>query len=86
VSGKIKASVTVLEFVSKYVDLKPTASGAIGLSPFHDDQRPSFGVDEAGNYWHCFDGCTGGSVIDFWIKWRKCDFTSALWELAEMVL
>jgi hypothetical protein len=53
-SERIKASATVLEFVSQYVDLKPTASGAIGLCPFHDDHHPSFGVSEEGNYWHCF--------------------------------
>jgi len=79
-------SVTVMEFVSQYVDLKPTASGAIGLYPFHDDHHPSFGVNTEGNYWHCFAGCGGGSVIDFWMKWRKCDFTAAVRELAEMVL
>ena len=86
VSEKIKASVTVLEFVSQYVDLKSTGSGAIGLCPFHDDHRPSFGVNDEGNYWHCFAGCGGGSVIDVWMKWRECDFTTAIRELAEMVL
>jgi hypothetical protein len=85
-SERIKASVSVLEFVSQYVDLKPTASGAIGLYPFHDDHHPSFGVNVEGNYWHCFAGCGGGSVIDFWIKWRECDFTIATGELAEMRL
>jgi DNA primase len=78
--------VTVLEFVSQYVDLKPMARGAIGLCPFHDDHRPSFGVNEAGNYWNCWVGCGGGSVIYFWMRWRECDFTPAVRELAEMVL
>ncbi len=85
VSDRIKASVTVLEFVSQYVELKPTASGAVGLCPFHDDHRPSFGVNEAGNYWHCWAGCGGGSVIDFWLRWRKCDFPTAVRELAGML-
>jgi hypothetical protein len=67
-SERIKASVTVLEFVSQYVDLKPTASGAIDLCPFHDDHHPSSGVNDEGNYWHCFAGCSGGSVIDFWMR------------------
>jgi DNA primase len=49
-SEGIKASVTVMEFVSQYVDLKPTASGAVGLRPFHDDHHPSFGVNTEGNY------------------------------------
>jgi hypothetical protein len=61
-SERIKASVTVLEFVSQYVELKPTASGAVGLCPFHDDHHPSFGVSDEGNYWHCFAGSGGGSV------------------------
>jgi hypothetical protein len=86
VSEKIKASVTVLEFVSQYIALKPTASGAIGLCPFHDDHRPSFGVNDEDNYWHCFAGCGGGSVIDFWMMWRGCDFATAIRELAKMLL
>lgn len=86
VSEKIKASVAVQEFVSQYVDLRSTASGAVGLCPFHNDHHPSFGVNHEGNYWHCFAGCGGGSVIDFWMKWRKCDFTTAITELAEMLL
>ena len=85
-SERIKASVMVMEFVSQYVDLKPTASGAVGLCPFHDDHHPSFGVNIEGNYWHCCAGCGGGSVIDFWMRWRGCDFTTAVRELAEMVL
>jgi hypothetical protein len=81
VSERIKARLTVLEFVSQYVDLKPTASGVLGLCPFHDDHHPSFGINTADNYWHCFAGCGGGSVIDFWMKWRKCDFKTAVREL-----
>jgi len=86
VSEKIKASVTVGEFVGQYVELRPTAGGAIGLCPFHDDQHPSFWVNTEGNYWNCFAGCGGGSMIDFWMMWRECDFATAIRELAEMVL
>jgi len=84
-SDRIKDSITVLEFVSRYVDLKPVGSGAIGLCPFHEDHNPSFGVNDKGNYWHCFAGCGGGSVIDFWMKWRGCEFTEALIELAGLL-
>jgi DNA primase len=42
-------------------------------------------VSDEGNYWHCFAGCSGGSVIDFWIKWRRCDFKTAVKELAKMM-
>jgi DNA primase len=77
--------VTVLEFVGRYVDLKPIKNGAIGRCSFHDDHRPSFGVNAEGNYWHCFAGCGGGSVIDFWMRWRGCDFAAAIAELAELL-
>jgi DNA primase len=81
-----ESSVKVMESVSQYVDLRLTASGAVGLYSFHDDHHPSLGVNTEGNYWHCFAGGGGGSVIDFYIKWRKCDFTTAIKELAEVVL
>jgi hypothetical protein len=85
-SERIKNRITALEFISRYIDLKLTDTGAIGLCPFHDDQHPSLGVDAEKNYWYCFAGCGGGSVIDFWMKWRKCDFKTAIAELAKMVL
>jgi hypothetical protein len=85
-SARIKSRVTVLEFVSQYVNLKPTGSGAVGLCPFHNDQHASFGVNDEGNYWHCFSGCGGGSVIDFYMLWRDCDFTEAVTELAYWLL
>jgi len=85
-SERIKSSVSVLEFVSQYVDLKAVRNGGSGFCPFHDDQHPSFSVNDQKNYWHCFAGCGGGSVIDFWIKWRECDFKTAVNELADMLL
>jgi DNA primase len=79
-----------LEFIGRYVDLKPTASGAIGRCPFHDDQNPSLGVNTEKNYWYCFAGCGGGSIIDFWMKWRlkrglDASFVATIKELANML-
>jgi hypothetical protein len=89
-SERIKSKVTALEFISQYVDLKPTESGAVGLCPFHDDHHPSFGVNDKENYWHCFAGCGSGSIIDFWSLWRKKkeldpSFIATITELAEML-
>jgi len=91
VSERIKAHVSVFEFLSQYVELKPTATGAVGLCPFHNDQHPSLGVNDKENYWHCFAGCGGGSVIDFWSKWREnkgldSSFVDTITELADMLL
>ena len=79
-SQRIKASITVRDFINEYIDLSPTG---VGNCPFHDDSHASFAVNDEGNYWHCFAGCGGGSIIDFWMKWKKCDFTQAVRELAK---
>jgi len=77
-SSLIKDSVTVLDFVSQYVEL---STDGRGLCPFHNDKRASFSVNDEENYWHCFAGCGGGSVIDFWMKWQECDFVTAIHDL-----
>jgi hypothetical protein len=85
-SERIKAKISVFDFVGEYVQLKPTSSGAVGLCPFHIDRHPSFGVNVKRNYWYCFAGCGGGSIIDFWMKWSGTDFKTAVKELANMLL
>jgi hypothetical protein len=77
-SSRIKDSVTVLDFVSQYIEL---SSDGRGLCPFHDDKRASFSVNDEENYWNCFAGCGGGSVIDFWMKWQDCEFVTAISDL-----
>lgn len=86
VVDQIKSSITVLDFINQYIDLKPVASGAVGLCPFHDDHKPSFGINDKSNYWKCFAGCGGGSIIDFWMKWKGCDFKTAIKELSKLIL
>ena len=86
-SERIKNSVSVLDFVSRYVVLDQAGKG---LCPFHDDHEKSFGVHRERNFWHCYAGCGGGTVIDFWMKWREThrqdgSFTATITELAEML-
>ena len=82
-SDRIKASISVSDFIGQYVELTP---GGRGRCPFHDDQNASFSVNAEENYWYCFAGCGGGSIIDFWMKYRDCDFTPAVRELAGLLL
>jgi hypothetical protein len=82
-SEQIKRRMTVLDFVGQYVELSPAGRG---LCPFHDDHHFSFSVNAEKNYWHCFAGCGGGSLIDFWMKWQGVEFRQAVKELAGMLL
>lgn len=76
---KIKQRISIGEMVSRYVELD---SKGRGRCPFHDDQHPSFSVNFDEGYWHCFAGCGGGSVIDFWMKLNNMTFAEAVGDLA----
>lgn len=87
-SETLKSSISVLDFVSQFVQLDNHGKG---LCPFHDDQVSSFQVNVEKNYWHCYAGCGGGSLIDFWMKWRERQgednsFTSTVKDLRERLL
>jgi hypothetical protein len=87
-SERLKNRISVYDFVSEYVELDLQGRG---LCPFHDDHRKSFGVNQADNFWHCFAGCGGGSIVDFWMKWREQhgqdpSFSATIRELAQMLL
>jgi len=77
---KVKRMITVEELVSNYVELNDTG---LGKCPFHEDNHPSFSVNLKENYWNCFSGCGGGSVIDFWMKLNNMEFKDAVKDLAE---
>ena len=88
VSERLKARITVKAFVSQYVDLNAQNRG---YCPFHDDSRMSFGVNDDKNFWHCFAGCGGGSIIDFWQRWRELhgqddSFAATVKDLAAILL
>ncbi len=75
----------VVDFIGRFVDLSTTPRGAIGHCPFHEDEHQSFSVYRDGNYWKCFAGCGGGSIIDFWMKFNGVDLGEAIHELREML-
>ncbi|MBZ0283150.1 MAG: hypothetical protein K8L97_20600 [Anaerolineae bacterium] len=80
-SERIKNRVSVYDFVSQYVELDQSGRG---LCPFHDDHVQSFSVNQQDNYWNCFAECgkpSGGSVIDFWMRWRETHGESADFKL-----
>lgn len=82
-SAQLKAAVSVRDFVLRYVELSPRG---MGRCPFHADEVASFSVNDEHNFWHCFACGTGGSIIDFWMAKQRCDFTTAVRELREMLL
>ena len=81
-SKQLRDSIPVRQFVLQYVELSPSGKG---LCPFHDDQVPSLHVNDDKNFWYCFGCEKGGSVIDFYMELKECDFKTAIDEMAEML-
>lgn len=82
---RIKQAISPVDYIAQYVELDHSGRG---LCPFHDDHRQSLKVYDDG--WHCFAGCEGNTIIDFYIKMRgypSLTLSSADWKqvLAEMM-
>jgi DNA primase len=65
----VKASLDILDVVSRHVVLKKAGRNHLGLCPFHPEKTPSFNVNREKNLFKCFgcgesgDALTYGEVI-----------------------
>jgi hypothetical protein len=71
-----------LDFAKVYRDIrdaKPSGNGCLlGLCPFHDDHRPSFGFDPKTGAWECFTGCGKGNAFDYEMRRSGREFKDVL--------
>ena len=48
------ARADIVDVVGRYVSLKRSGSGYLGLCPFHNEKTPSFSVSQDKQVYHCF--------------------------------
>src|SRR5438552_16995989 len=73
----------IVELIGQSVALKRRGSKFVGLCPFHQEKTPSFSVDTAKQFFHCFGCKAGGNAIDFVMKRDRVEFLDALRRLGE---
>jgi hypothetical protein len=73
----LRASVNLVDVVRGYVDLRKAGSEWQGLCPFHDERSPSFTVNEAKGFVHCFGCGAHHDVIGFVMRASGQTFTEA---------
>jgi DNA primase len=84
--AEVREKARIDDVVSGYVALKRAGGGSLkGLCPFHDEKTPSFNVNPARQFFHCFGCGEGGDVISFLMKVDGLTFTEAVERLAEKV-
>lgn len=75
--------VSIVDEISQYVNLTKKGQNNIGICPFHDDNNPSFTVNEDKKIFKCFVCGVGGNVIKFNQMWNKYTFAQAVIDLGE---
>ena len=77
--AEVREKARIDDVVSQYVTLKRAGGGSLkGLCPFHDEKTPSFNVNSARQFFHCFGCGEGGDVIAFIMKVDGLTFTEAV--------
>lgn len=79
---RIRSTVSIVDVVSKHVQLRRVGRNWVGLCPFHAEKTPSFNVREESGRYKCFGCDASGDVFTFVQEVEHVDFVGAVEQLA----
>jgi DNA primase len=80
---EIRTRLPVSHVVAKRVKLKRQGREFVGLSPFKQEKTPSFTVNDAKGFYHCFASGEHGDIFTFLMKTEGLGFHEAVEHLAQ---
>lgn len=80
---ELKLKNNIVTVINGYVPLEKKGKTYWGRCPFHSEKTPSFAVNEADQYYHCFGCKASGNVIKFVMEMESMTFYDAVKMLAE---
>jgi DNA primase len=80
---RVRDATDIVALVGERVVLKQRGREFWGCCPFHNEKTPSFKVDPASQFYHCFGCGEGGDVFKFLMKTENIDFPDAIRALAQ---
>lgn len=80
--AEIRQRADIAEVVAEYVALRRAGANLKGVCPFHADSDPSFNVNPARQFYHCFGCGASGDVFSFVERIEGIDFTETARRLA----
>ncbi|WP_283587640.1 DNA primase [Limosilactobacillus viscerum] len=83
VIDEVRNSVDIVDVIGRYVQLKKAGKSFTGLCPFHDEQTPSFSVNQEKQYYHCFGCGRSGNVFQFLMDYQHIGFVEAVAAVAK---
>lgn len=79
----LKEKTNLVDVASGYLSLERRGGSFWACCPFHHEKTPSFAINEADQYYHCFGCGESGDVIKFVQNMENVDFMDAVKLLAE---
>jgi DNA primase len=81
---KVREAVDMVDLVSSRTELRRAGPGRyMGRCPFHEERTPSFSVNAADGFYHCFGCGVGGDAFGFVMATEGLDFVGSLESLAK---
>lgn len=71
---RLKAEASITAVASERTELKRIGGEQVGLCPLHQEDTPSFHVNEGKGVYHCFGCSAGGDVVDLFSRLHGTDF------------
>jgi DNA primase len=82
VIAEVRERTDIVQVIGQHVQLKRSGINYKGLCPFHDEKTPSFNVNSAKQFFHCFGCHESGDVFKFLMKIEGRRFGEVVEDLA----
>lgn len=82
---ELRAKISIADVVGAKVKLTRKGREYTGLCPFHNEKTPSFTVNEAKGFYHCFGCGAHGDIIKFEMDANGLTFMESVEKLAHKI-
>ena len=79
---RVREATDLVALIGRRVSLKRVGARHVGLCPFHTEKTPSFSVNGAEGFYHCFGCKASGDAITFVRETEHLEFADAVEQLA----
>ena len=76
--NEVNSKVKLSDFVGQYVSLTQKGNSFVGKCPFHNENTPSFNVNNDKALYYCFGCKAGGNILNFTTKYKSLPFLEAV--------
>ncbi len=82
--SEILERVDIIDVIGRSVNLRKTGKNHSGLCPFHNENTPSFTVNQQKQFYYCFGCGASGDALKFIMEHNGLDFVAAVEHLSAM--